>query len=135
MQRLTWKNCRTTAILCFIFTLLFGIMSSSFCQDDDEIPIFIFLIVIALVSLITGIAFLVATINLLDREDESQVKPFENPVPLFMDSTFSDDEEDFLTCGDDELHERFLRLKTLYEDDLITEEEYEQKKKELLEEL
>ena len=110
-------------------------MSSSFCQDDDEIPIFIFLIVIALVSLITGIAFLVATINLLDREDESQVKPFENPVPLFMDSTFSDDEEDFLTCGDDELHERFLRLKTLYEDDLITEEEYEQKKKELLEEL
>ena len=50
-------------------------------------------------------------------------------------NTFSDDEEDFLTCGDDELHERFLRLKKLYEDDLITEEEYEQKKEELLEEL
>ena len=137
MWKMTWKDYRNCAITCFAGFLVFSIGGVSLYDprtwEYDGIAV-VFSIVLALCALIAGVVLTLKVCNLLS-EEQKQEKPFENPVPLFMDNTFSDDGEDFLTCGDDELHERFSRLKKLYEDDLITEEEYEQKKEELLEKL
>ena len=69
---------------------------------------------------------------------EEQRKKLAEPAvgPLFsaLRPVVYKDTEDFL-WADADLYSRFLRLKELYEDDLITEEEYEEKKADLLAEL
>lgn len=137
-QPMTWKQWRTCAIMGYIGTLVSGLMTLSFVGDNlyyDEGVAIISGVFTGIFLIEAIVCSLVACKKCSEEEDNYINIILPEKSPLFIHSENDEDELDFLTCGDDNLYERFLKLKKLYEDELITEEEYEWKKKELLEEL